>query len=135
MRANLISLGYTMEQIDAMDPPRAAEILAESGSYSSKPGQQLQQQPQQQPVPSSRQDIIAEYEARMKAASRPKTAEEKRQEYARDQLRQIAEADAMDERHARKQRAARGADLHGAGRPVPLRDPYPSPRKSTYPGM
>ena len=41
----------------------------------------------------------------------PKTAEEKREEYAQDQLRQIAEADAMDERLARKQRAAPGEDL------------------------
>ena len=52
-------------------------------------------------------DHIAEYEARVKERARPKTAEEKRAEYAQDQLRQIAEADAMDERLARRQRAAR----------------------------
>lgn len=131
MRARLVAVGYTTKQIDAMDPPQAAEILAGSASYVVNPGQQPQQQPQQQPAPSTRQDHIAEYEARMRARSRPKTAEEKREEYAQDQLRQIAEADAMDERLARKQREARGEDLDGGSGT----HPYPSPRSSTYPGM
>jgi len=96
-----------------------------------QPQHQQQHQPQHQPVPSTRRDHIAEYEARVRAASRPKTAEEKREEYGQDQLRQIAEADAMDERFARKQRAVRGEDLNGGART----HPYPSPRSSTYPGM
>jgi len=36
MRAQLITLGYSTEEIDAMDPPRAAEILAEVTVLSSK---------------------------------------------------------------------------------------------------
>ena len=41
MRASLVTLGYSMEEIDAMDPPRAAEILAESGSVLSSKGPQV----------------------------------------------------------------------------------------------
>ena len=52
------------------------------------------------------QERVAEYEARVRA-KRTKTPEEKRAEYAQDQIRQIAEADAMDERLARRQREAR----------------------------
>ena len=58
------------------------------------------------------QDVVAEYEARMREAARPKTEEEKREAYAQDQLAQIDEANAMDERLRQKQRAARrGAGL------------------------
>jgi hypothetical protein len=55
------------------------------------------------------QERAAEYEARVRA-KRTKTPEEKRAEYAQDQIRQIAEADAMDERLARRQREARELD-------------------------
>lgn len=55
------------------------------------------------------QERVAEYEARVRA-KRTKTPEEKRAEYAQDQIRQIAEADAMDERLARRQREARELD-------------------------
>ena len=41
MRAQLVTLGYTTAEIDAMDPPRAAEILAEQGAVLSSKGPQV----------------------------------------------------------------------------------------------
>ena len=52
-------------------------------------------------------DHVAEYEARLRARSRPKTEEEKRRARHNEMLRQIEQADAMDERLARKNQAAR----------------------------
>ena len=50
---------------------------------------------------------VAEYEARVREAARPKTEAEKREAYNRDLLAQIEQADAMDERLRAKQREAR----------------------------
>lgn len=85
---------------------RAAEAAAMLGDHGPSA---------EQPMTMAEPDHIAEYEARVRALSKPKTAEEKRAEYAQDQIRQIAEADAMDERLARKQRAARGDSDVGLG--------------------
>ena len=53
-------------------------------------------------APIQQNDAVAEYEARMRELSRPKTAEEKREAYHKEMLRQIAAADAMDERLRQK---------------------------------
>ena len=67
--------------------------------------------PSTEPMADEQTDVVAAYEARMRALDRrPKTAAEKREEYAQDQIRQIAEADAMDERLARTSRAARESE-------------------------
>ena len=54
MRAQLTALGYAEEEIDAMDPPRAAEILAEAASgavLSSKRPQKKARRPRQIHLP------------------------------------------------------------------------------------
>lgn len=61
----------------------------------------------QQPSTSSAEHDVAEYEARLRAASRPKTEAEKREARHRDMLTQIEQADAMDERLRERQRTAR----------------------------
>ena len=53
-------------------------------------------------APMQQNDPVAEYEARMRELSRPKTAEDKREAYHKEMLRQIAAADAMDERLRQK---------------------------------
>ena len=96
-------------------PPRAAEIL-QSGSYSSKPDSSCSSSRSNSRC-ISRQDIIAEYK---RGEGGLKAQDGGREEagvpgISSDRLRRPTRWTA----DARKQRAARGADLHGGG------DPYP----------